>query len=230
MSKSHPQKLSELSKRLISLSRFKKAITPAPINSLNDLLILSLSTSITVGSMEYKQIWKRKITPSGTLYWEHTARAPRTSGNGYGGWPTPTKGNADGSQKAKNASATGRRPDGSKATVSLNAVAQLAGWNTPRATDGKNGGPNQAGGALSHDASLSGWSTPTSRDHKDGQYQANVPVNALLGRQAWLSRAATDGPGALNPAHSRWLMGYPVAWDFCGATATLLCRKSRRRS
>ena len=34
------------------------------------------------------------------------------------------------------------------------------GWPTPRATDGSNGGPNQAGGALSHDAALSGWQTP----------------------------------------------------------------------
>lgn len=43
------------------------------------------------------------------------------------GWPTPTVGNATGSQIAKDASATGRRPDGSKATVSLNAVAKMAG-------------------------------------------------------------------------------------------------------
>lgn len=43
------------------------------------------------------------------------------------GWPTPTKANADGSQMAKNASSTGRRPDGSKATVSLNQVANYVG-------------------------------------------------------------------------------------------------------
>jgi len=43
------------------------------------------------------------------------------------GWPTPTKGNAEGSQIGKEASATGRRPDGTKATVSLNHVAQMAG-------------------------------------------------------------------------------------------------------
>ena len=42
------------------------------------------------------------------------------------GWPTPTVGNANGSQMAKDASTTGRRPDGSKATVSLNAVAKTA--------------------------------------------------------------------------------------------------------
>lgn len=43
------------------------------------------------------------------------------------GWPTPTVGNATGSQMAKDASSTGRRPDGSKATVSLNAIAQICG-------------------------------------------------------------------------------------------------------
>lgn len=72
------------------------------------------------------------------------------------GWPSPTVGNATGSQMAKNASPTGRRPDGSKATVSLNAVAQI-----------------------------SGWPTPTTRDHKDGAECLNVPVNALLGRTVW---------------------------------------------
>ena len=43
------------------------------------------------------------------------------------GWPTPTAGNADGSQAAKDASATGRRADGSKATVALPSIAKLAG-------------------------------------------------------------------------------------------------------
>lgn len=85
------------------------------------------------------------------------------------GWPTPTVGNADGSQMAKGASATGRRPDGSKATVSLNAV-----------------------------AGMSGWPTPTTRDHKDGPECLNVPVNALLGRVVWAAGwpapCTQDGP------------------------------------
>ena len=42
------------------------------------------------------------------------------------GWPTPTAGNADGSQAAKDASPTGKRPNGSKATVALPAIARLA--------------------------------------------------------------------------------------------------------
>jgi len=41
------------------------------------------------------------------------------------------------------------------------------GWNTPRASDGSNGGPNQAGGALTSNAALASWVTPASRDWKD---------------------------------------------------------------
>lgn len=32
-----------------------------------------------------------------------------------------------------------------------------------------------------------GWPTPTTRDHKDGSECANVPLNSLLGRVAWLA-------------------------------------------
>lgn len=41
------------------------------------------------------------------------------------------------------------------------------GWNTQRATDGTNGGPNQANGALPADAAMASWPTPATRDFKD---------------------------------------------------------------
>lgn len=133
------------------------------------------------------------------------------------GWPTPTKGNADGSQMAKDASPTGRRPDGTKATVSLN-----------------------------HIASLTGWPTPTTRDHKDGKECPNVPTNSLLGREVWKadqpiritasgqvltgSDAGTVSSGQLNPEFSLWLMGFPAVWASCGVQAMPSSRKPRQSS
>jgi hypothetical protein len=56
------------------------------------------------------------------------------------------------------------RADGSERFDQLPRQANLAGWNTARATDGSNGGQNQAGGALPADAALAGWGTPTATE------------------------------------------------------------------
>ena len=45
----------------------------------------------SVGSMEYLQTWKRKVTPAGRWYMEHTAREDRRSVEGFSGWPRPTR-------------------------------------------------------------------------------------------------------------------------------------------
>lgn len=145
----------------------------------------------------------------------------------FAGWPTPTVDAKDWSPEAAEAFARGHR---GAHHLDLGGAVQLVGWNTPRASDGSNGGPNQAGGALSADAALSGWAPPTSRDHKDGTSEGTAPTNCLLGRQAWLSHAPTGNRGALNPEFSRWLMGYPAAWGSCGATAMQSFRKSPRSS
>src|SRR5208283_826912 len=79
------------------------------------------------GSTLYSLTWKDAVTPAGRSFSLLRASARRISDTELTGWPTPTKGNADGSQMAKDASPTGVRPDGSKATVALPAIAQLAG-------------------------------------------------------------------------------------------------------
>ena len=127
----------------------------------------------------------------------------------------------------------------------LAATATIASWPTPTSN------PSQAveGEAFNREATRqeergqtslmsiaaqSSWATPTTRDHKDGDSEScqNVPINSLLGRQIHLSGspAETAKPGQLNPAFSRWLMGYPPEWDACAVTAMPSSRKSRRHS
>lgn len=43
-----------------------------------------------------------------------------------------------------------------------------APWNTPRATDGSKGGPNQSGGSLPNDASVASWPTTAASDGTGG--------------------------------------------------------------
>ena len=161
------------------------------------------------------------------------------------GCPTPTAGNADGSQMAKDASTTGRRPDGSKATVSLNQVAQtvMAGWPTPQVAQGPNmsenrgtdhGGKRARTTAQSVEGIMKGWATPRAEDAESCGMRHSRGVADTLSAQAGQdlksSIAGTEKPAALNPDHSRWLMGFPVEWGSCGATAMQSSRKSPRSS
>jgi hypothetical protein len=95
--------------------------------------------------------------------------------------------------------ATGRTTDGKKHTASLEHAAKFAGWPTPCQQDGPKGGPSQGTDRLPAAAAMAGWPTPTTRDWKDGgNPDANVPLNALLGRVAWLAGWPT--PMAGTPA------------------------------
>ena len=95
--------------------------------------------------------------------------------------------------------ATARRTSG-KGSDSQPTICDLpqVGYNTPRATDGANGGPNQAGGALSADVALAGYATPQARDH----FPAHSPE--------YIATKKSQGHGMSNLNDQVILAGWPT--------------------
>ena len=138
------------------------------------------------------------------------------------GWPTPQASDGSGGGQEKRALNPARSND-------LMDFAMLAGWPTPNAgpqndtdskweerrekirTEKKNG--NGFGMTLGMASSLTGPTRLTAS-----------------GRLLTGSCAEMTSGGQLNPAHPRWLMGYPPEWDDCAVTAMPSTRTRRQRS
>ncbi len=203
-----PRPTNDISRQSGSISSVSAALQA----SLESRLRTRLGTD---GSTIYSMRWKTAATPAGRQYCQLVASVRRTSESGSfserSGWKTPVVNESTHCY-------SGRNPEGSR-KIALK---------------------------LTGEALLTGWPTPTTRDHKDGQECPNVPTNSLLGREVWKadqpvritadgqvltgSDAGTVSSGQLNPAHSRWLMGYPPVWDDCAVTAMPSSRSVKRSS
>jgi hypothetical protein len=88
-------------------------------------------------------------------------------------------------------------------------------------------------------ATLASWATPRSTEagHSSGNLDRAEHHKSRLEDQVFQvhgttssgSPASTASGGQLNPVFSRWLMGYPPAWDVCAATAMPSSRRWPRK-
>ena len=158
------------------------------------------------GSPEYSLTWKEWDMPQREPICALRASARRTSDSGSGG--------------------------------------ALTGHATPKASDGQ-GGRTQptAGGGNAHldvqaRGALDGYHTPVVRDLRnsggDGTNQRDLPRQAsqamASGTHGNPSTSETEKRGALNPAFSAWLMGYPPEWCDCADMAMQSFPRLRRSS
>lgn len=187
--------------------------------------------TLTHGSTLYKQTWKEWTTPLGLCRLRQRASVLRTSESGPTGWPTPVVGDMTGGP---------RPPDKKRGPApGLQSAAALAGWVTPTSRDWKDsaGMTAQREGKdrvdqLPRQAFMTGWPTPqvnyitnatTVQMSGDGRETPNKigwaaslcgPLRlTVFGEMRTGCYVEMENGVQLNPAHSRWLMGLPRAWD-----------------
>jgi len=132
------------------------------------------------------------------------------------GWPTPT---ATDAAKQGNVSP---RPG----AMALPETATLAGWMTPKASDPDFSTPRTSGRPMHKSTFLQTQAIVNLTDHKGSDLPLCQPARLTAsGEMLTGSSAGMASGGQLRPAHSRWLMGLPRAWDECAPKSLTRSRK-----